>query len=107
MGTKLENLKLVLTSPKERTVEPKVKGEFLKKISVNGFSIEERGDELTLRPRGMESTAEITIREVAPDDWKVKSASGHYAGFARGQKRKYFEQYINQWTLEALLRAEG
>lgn len=86
-------------------MNPKAKGEFLKKISINGFSIEDSGDQLVLRPRGMEGTAEVTIREVSPDDWKVTSASGHYAGFARGQKRKYFEQYINQWTLESLLRA--
>ena len=88
-------------------MEPKAKGEFLKKISINGFSVTEDDGTLTLRPRGMEETAWLLIREVEPNVWKVAGAGGEYAGFARGQKRSYFETYINQWAVEALLRAEG
>jgi len=84
-------------------VEAKAKAEFLKKISINGFSIEEKDDLLTLRPRGMEAMAAITIREAEPNVWKVVSASGQYMAFARGQKRLYFESYINRWAEEALL----
>ena len=87
----------------EKEVDPKAKGEFLKKIAINGFSIIEGDNTLTLRPRGMEATAEITIQEVEPDVWKVVGASGQYAEFYRGKKRSYFETYINQWAAEALL----
>ena len=88
-------------------MDPKAKGEFLKKISINGFSITERDNTLTLRPRGMEATAEIIIQEVEANLWKVAGASGQYAGFYRGRKRSYFETYINQWATEAALRAQG
>ena len=88
-------------------MDPKAKGEFLKKISINGFSITEGDNTLTLRPRGMEATAEITIQEVEPNVWKVAGASGSYAGFYRGKKRSYFETYINQWSMEAVLQTEG
>ncbi|MBA7498868.1 hypothetical protein ES704_01606 [subsurface metagenome] len=88
-------------------MDPKAKGEFLKKISINGFSIEERDSLLILRPRGAEATAEIIIKEVEPDVWQVVGASGNYAGFARGKKRSYFETYINQWVVEAVLQAAG
>ena len=88
-------------------MDPKAKSEFLKKISTNGFSITEERDTLTLRPRGAEATAEVTIEEVEPEVWRVKSASGGYSAFARGQKRKYFETYLTQWALEAVLRAPG
>ncbi|GAI96821.1 unnamed protein product [marine sediment metagenome] len=60
-------------------MEPKAKGEFLKKISINGFSIEEWDNTLTLRPRGAEATAEVIIQEVEPDVWQVVGASGQYA----------------------------
>ena len=86
-------------------MDPKAKGEFLKKISINGFSIEESGDMLILRPRGTEAEAEIIIQEVEPNVWKVVGASGRYAGFYRGKKRSYFETYINQWATEAVLQA--
>ncbi len=86
---------------------PKAKGEFLKKISINGFAIEERDAYLVLRPRGMEATAEVTIQEVEPNVWRVVGASGEYAGFYRGKKRSYFEAYINRWAAEAILQAEG
>jgi len=86
-------------------VEPKAKGEFLKKISINGFSIEENDNTLTLRPRGAEVTAEIIIQEVEPNVWQVAGASGRYAGFYRGKKRSYFESYINQWAAESILLA--
>jgi hypothetical protein len=76
-------------------VDPKAKGEFLKKISVNGFSITEEGNTLTLRPRGAEATAEIIIEEVEPNVWKVAGAAGAYATFGRGKKRLIFESYIN------------
>jgi len=88
-------------------MEPKAKGEFLKKISINGFSIEEWDNTLTLRPRGAEATAEVIIQEVEPDVWQVVGASGQYAGFYRGKKRSYFESYINRWALEAVLQAAG
>jgi len=84
-------------------VNSKAKGEFLKKISVNGFSIEDNGIRITLRPRGSESIAEITIEDDGANGWRVVSASGSYAGFARGSKRSYFETYINQWAAEAIL----
>ena len=88
-------------------MDPKAKGEFLKKISLNGFSIEEGDKTLTLRPRGAEATAEVIIQEVEPNVWRVAGASGSYAGFARGKKRSYFETYISQWAMEAVLRAAG
>ncbi len=88
-------------------MDPKAKSEFLKKISINGFSIEDKGEMLILRPRGMEATAEIIIQEVEPNVWKVAGASGQYAGFYRGKKRSYFETYINQWAAEAFLVAAG
>ena len=84
-------------------MDPKAKGAFLKKLAVNGFSITEGDDTLTLRPRGIQETAEITIQEVEPDGWKVVGASGRYAGFAQGKKRLYFEAYIKKWATEAVL----
>ncbi len=88
-------------------MDPKAKGEFLKKISINGFAIEERDDYLVLRPRGMEATTEVTIQEVEPNVWKVVGASGQYTGYYRGKKRSYFESYINRWAAEAVLQAAG
>lgn len=87
----------------EERVNPKAKSAFLKKIAINGFSIIEGDNTLTLRPRGMEETAEITIQEVEPAVWAVVGASGQYAGFYRGKKRSYFEDYINRWAAEAVL----
>ena len=92
---------------KQEKVNPKARGEFLKKLAINGFSIEEGDDYLVLRPRGMAETAEITIQEVEPGVWKVVGASGRYAGFYRGKKRLYFETYLNQWATEAVLVALG
>lgn len=88
-------------------MDPKARGEFLKKISVNGFSISEDGNTLTLSPRGAEATAEVIIQEVEPNVWKVVGASGSYAAFARGKKRGIFESYINRWALEAFLQTGG
>ena len=88
-------------------MDPKAKGEFLKKISINGFSIEEKGKLLVLRPRGAEATAQVIIEEVEPNVWKAVSALGQYAGFARGKKRSYFESYINRWAIESVLQSEG
>jgi len=88
-------------------MEPKARAEFIKKISINGFSIEDTGDALTLRPRGAEATAEVIIKEVEPNVWQVAGASGAYSGFYRGKKREYFERYINQWSLAAALEAPG
>lgn len=88
-------------------MEPKAKGEFLKKISINGFSIEERDNRLILRPRGAEATAWVIIHEIEPNVWRVTGAAGDYAGFARGQKRLYFESYITRWAMEAALQAAG
>jgi len=86
-------------------MEAKAKELFLRKIVINGFSVQEEANRLTLRPRGAEATAEVTIEEVVANEWRVKSASGRYAGFARGKKRSYFETYLNQWVTEALLQA--
>ncbi len=86
---------------------PKAKGEFLKKISINGFAIDEKDNLLILRPRGAETTAEIIIDEVETNVWKVVGASGQYAGFYRGKKRSYFESYINQWAMESVLQTGG
>lgn len=88
-------------------MDPKAKGEFLKKISINGFSITERDNLLILSPRGAEATAEIIIEEREPNIWRVVGASGNYAGFYRGKKRSYFESYINRWAAEAALVAAG
>ena len=88
-------------------MDPKAKGEFLKKISINGFSIEEKDNLLFLRPRGAEATAEIIIGEVELNVWKALGASGAYAGFYRGKKRPFFESYINRWALEAILQTGG
>jgi len=88
-------------------VDPKAKGEFLKKISINGFSIDEKDNLLVLRPRGAEATAQIIIEEVEPNVWKAVSALGQYAGFTRGIKRSYFESYINRWAMESVLQTGG
>ena len=84
----------------------KARGELLKKISVNGFSIEDNGSRLTLRPRGAEATAEVTIEDDGVNGYRVVGAKGRYGGFARGQKRSYFESYINRWVMEAVLQSE-
>lgn len=88
-------------------MDPKAKSEFLKKISINGFSIEEKDNLLFLRPRGAEATAEIIIAEVELDVWKAVGASGAYTGFYRGKKRSFFESYINRWVIESILQTEG
>ena len=88
-------------------MEPKARGEFLKKISINGFSIEDKGDTLTLSPRGAEATASIIIQEVEPNQWQAIMASGAYAGFMRGPKRRFFEANINRWATAADLQARG
>ena len=85
----------------------KARGELLKKISVNGFSIEDNGNRLTLHPRGAEATAEVTIEDDKVNGFRVVSASGRYAGFARGSKRSYFESSINRWVAEAVFQSEG
>ena len=87
-------------------MDPKAKSEFLKKISIKGFSIEEGDNTLILRPRGAEATAVVIIQEVKPNEWKVVSAAGKYAGFGRGKKRSYFESYINLWAAESVLQSE-
>ena len=87
-------------------MDPKARGEFLKKISINGFSIEEGDNTLILRPRGAEAAAVVIIHEVEPNEWKVVGASGNYVGFGRGKKRSYFESYINRWAAEAVLQSE-
>lgn len=84
-------------------MDSKAKSAFLKKIAINGFSITEGDNTLTLRPRGMEETAEITIQEVEEGVWEVRGASGKYTEFYRGKKRSYFEGYINRWAAEAVL----
>ena len=81
------------------------RSKLLQKISINGFAIEEKGNQLTLTPRGSGTVAIITIQEVEPGTWKVVSAFGQYASFARGQKKAIFESYVNRWALEAALQA--
>ncbi len=88
-------------------MDPKAKGEFLKKISINGFSIEEKDNLLILRPRGSREIAEIIIGEVEPNVWKVAGVAGAYATFGRGKKRLIFESYINQWVTGAILQTGG
>ena len=88
-------------------MDPKAKGEFLKKISINGFSIDEKDNLLALRPRGAEATAQIIIQEVEPNVWKAVSALGQYAGFTRGIKRAYFEAYIHRGAMESVLQTGG
>jgi ferredoxin-thioredoxin reductase catalytic subunit len=78
---------------------------FLRKASVNGFSIEDSGDRITLRPRGIEYQAEITIEDNPGNGYSVVGASGKFAGFARGVKRKYFEDNVNRWLVESLQQA--
>ena len=89
------------------TLNDKARGELLKKISINGFSIEDNGSRLTLRPRGAEATAELTIEDDRENGWRVVSAKGQYAGFTRGQKRSYFESYLNRWVVEADSQSQG
>ncbi|MBA7593447.1 hypothetical protein ES703_00367 [subsurface metagenome] len=84
----------------------KARGALLRKISINGFSIEDNGNRITLHPRGAEATAEVTIEDNGVNGFKVVSASGSYTGFARGQKRSYFESYFNRWVVEAVLQSE-
>ena len=95
------------SSGKQWKMEDKARGEFLKKLAINGFSIEDKGDTLTLSPRGAEGTTSIIIQEVEPNRWQVIMASGNYAGFLRGKKRDYFEGYINRWVEESILRVRG
>jgi len=87
-------------------MEPKARQEFLKKITINGFSIEDLGDQLILRPRGAEREAEVTLKEVEPNVWKVRGGSGRFAAFSFGKKRTFFEQYITQWATLAVLQTQ-
>lgn len=86
-------------------MEAKAKQLLLKKLVINGFSVTEEGNKLTLSPRGGVVPAELTLEEVEPNVWRVETASGQYAGFARGRKRSYFEAYLLQWVSDALLQA--
>jgi hypothetical protein len=86
-------------------VDGKAKSELLKKITTQGFSIEENGSRMVLRPRGAEGTASLTIEEVEPDVWRVTGAEGKYASFARGHKRKFFENHLTLWVTESRLRS--
>jgi len=88
-------------------VDPKAKGEFLKKISINGFSIEEKDNLLVLRPRGSKEIAEVIIVEAEMNVWKVAGSKGAYAAFGHGRKRSFFESYINRWAMEAISQSEG
>ena len=88
-------------------MEPAARSVFLKKISINGFSIEEGDSHLILRPRGAEATAGVTIEEKEPNIWRVAKAAGAYAKFAVRPKRGYFETYLNQWAAESRLQAPG
>ena len=86
-------------------MDANAKGKFLRKIAINGFSIEEKEDVLILRPRGAEATASVSIREDEEGVWAVVDASGSYGGFRRGKKKGYFETYVNQWAMEALFQS--
>ena len=48
-------------------MEPKARQLFLTKLVTQGFSIDDQGGTLFLRPRGAESEAELVIQEVATD----------------------------------------
>ncbi len=86
-------------------MEAKAKQLLLRKLVINGFSVTEEGNKLILSPRGGVVPAELTLEEVEPNVWRVETASGQYAGFARGRKRSYFEAYLLQWVSDALLQA--
>lgn len=79
-----------------------VRESLLKKCAINGFAIEDHGDRITLRPRGAEHQAEITIEAQDGNGYRVVGASGKYTAFGRGLKRKYFEDNVNRWAFEAL-----
>jgi ferredoxin-thioredoxin reductase catalytic subunit len=83
----------------------KARETFMKKAAINGFSIEDNGARITLRPRGIESQAEITIENEPGHSFRVVEATGNFTGFARGNKRKYFEDNVNRWLLESLQQA--
>lgn len=80
----------------------KARETFMKKAAINGFSIEDKGNLITLRPRGSESQAEITIEDDPGNGYRVVRANGKFAAFSRGYKRKYFEDNVNRWVVEAL-----
>ncbi|HUV51608.1 MAG TPA: hypothetical protein VMW64_00860 [Dehalococcoidia bacterium] len=86
-------------------MEPKAKDIFLTKLIRNGFSIEEKEDLLTLRPRKMEDVAKVIIQEVGANTWQVLRAEGQYAGFGRGKKKVMFENYVNRWAAEAFAQS--
>lgn len=92
-GLALNNLPELTGKPREN---------FFKKASINGFSIEDNGSRITLSPRGIESQAKITIEDDPGNGYRVVEATGKFAGFARGYKRKYFEDNVNRWLLEVL-----
>jgi|GEM_PF-3342144 len=72
----------------------------LTKFAVNGFAVfdGEEADELVLRPRGMEETAEIVLRET-PVGYEVVKSSGAYAGV---KKRAFFQNNLDVWASECL-----
>lgn len=88
-------------------MEIKARDIFLTKLILNGFAIEDLGRLLTMKPRGAEATAEVTIAEAPDGTWHVTSASGNYVGWARGKKRTIFENYVNRWAAESVARAAG
>lgn len=83
----------------------KAREAFLKKICINGFSIEENGTRITLRPRGLEAEAELTIEDDPGNGYRVVDAAGKFSGYTRGQKRKFFEDNLNRWVLESVQQA--
>lgn len=85
-------------------MEEKVRQIFLTKISLNGFSIEDKGNTLVLTLRGATEQAEVIIQE-QDTNWKVISASGIYARFARGKNKSIFEGYISIWATQSQAEA--
>jgi len=85
-------------------MDARARSELLKKISCQGFSIEDYGSRLILRPRGAENSAAITVEENDEEGWKVIRAEGKYTGFARGYKQTYFENNLNLWAVQARLQ---
>lgn len=88
-------------------MDANARSQLLKKIITNGFSLEDLGAQLVLRPRGAEGTAAITIMEVSLNTWKVISTEGKYKGYDRGMKRKYFEDNLARWVFEATQQVPG
>jgi hypothetical protein len=79
----------------------KARETFLMKVYNLGFLIEEKENNLILKPRGLTTPDEITITEVEENQWRVTNAAGAYHRYLRGQHREWFEAQINQVLFQA------